>query len=836
MPLESVVSKMHPDDIDRVNRVMEESMTGDRAAWLLEYRFRHKDGQYHWLSDLFTVVRDEQGHPLYLVGNVHDITERKRAEEALRESERRLKEAQAMGRIGDWKFDIDNQKITWSDQVFELYERDPGLGAPTPEEEATYYSPEQARILREYAHRSIETGQEFEYDLEVKLPSGRTGYFSACMHPIKDESGRVVELFGTVQDITKRKRAEEALRESEERYRSLFDRVPVGLYRTTPAGQILDANPALVQMLGYPDQESLLAVSATDVYVNGRDRAREQALLEREEVVRHFETQMCRRDGAVIWVRDSVRAVRNADDRVLCYEGSLEDITKRKRAEEALRASETEKKAILNAMSDIVLFHNADLSIQWGNEAARRSVGKTQQEVVGCYCYELWHGRSEPCERCPVLRALETGSHADGIMMTPDGRWWEITGEPVCDRDGKTVGAIEIAHDITKRKRTEEALRRHLERVEALREIDRAITSTLDLTEVLDVILGELKRVIPYHSAGIFLLSNGIARLAAGRGFPDLERVLQVSLSVKEDPLTREVLQKKRPLVLADAQADERFRARGGTAYVRSWIGVPMVAKGEAIGFLTIDHREPGVYDEENAEIAQGFASQAAIAIENARLYQETQRELAERKRAEEELQQSFEELRRAFEGTVTVLMSAVEMRDPYTAGHQRRVTQLACAIANEMALPQEQIEGIRLAGLIHDIGKINVPAEILSKPSQLTDLEFGLIKMHPQTGHNVLRAIEFPWPVAQIVLQHHERMNGSGYPQGLSGEEIILEAKILGVADVVEAMASHRPYRAARGIDEALEEISQNRDTLYDPKVVDACLRLFTEKGFKFE
>jgi HD-GYP domain-containing protein (c-di-GMP phosphodiesterase class II) len=210
---------------------------------------------------------------------------------------------------------------------------------------------------------------------------------------------------------------------------------------------------------------------------------------------------------------------------------------------------------------------------------------------------------------------------------------------------------------------------------------------------------------------------------------------------------------------------------------------------------------------------------------------------LAERKRAERELQQSLNKLQVTLEGTIHALASAVEMRDPYTAGHQRGVTRLACAIANEMGLPEEQIEGIRMAGLIHDIGKINVPAEILSKPSALNGLEFGLIKTHPQVGCDILNgAIEFPWPIAQIVLQHHERMDGSGYPVGLSGEEIILEARILAVADVVEAMASHRPYRPARGMDQALEEISQNRGILYDPEVVAACLRLFTEKGFKLE
>ncbi len=209
---------------------------------------------------------------------------------------------------------------------------------------------------------------------------------------------------------------------------------------------------------------------------------------------------------------------------------------------------------------------------------------------------------------------------------------------------------------------------------------------------------------------------------------------------------------------------------------------------------------------------------------------------LAERNRAEQRLQHSLEKLRRAMEGIVQAMAVTVEKRDPYTAGHQRRVANLACAIAKEMGLSADQIDGIRMAGLIHDLGKIAVPAEILSKPTRLTDIEFSLIKTHAQAGYEMLDTIDFPWPIAQMVRQHHERMDGSGYPKGLSGEDILLEARILGVADVVEAIASHRPYRPARGIDKALDEISQNKGTLYDPEVVNACLKVLSEKGFKFE
>jgi|Deesub1362B_J571_1020462.scaffolds.fasta_scaffold02837_5 putative nucleotidyltransferase with HDIG domain len=208
---------------------------------------------------------------------------------------------------------------------------------------------------------------------------------------------------------------------------------------------------------------------------------------------------------------------------------------------------------------------------------------------------------------------------------------------------------------------------------------------------------------------------------------------------------------------------------------------------------------------------------------------------LQERDRAQEELRRSLARLRRAIEGVVQAIALTVETRDPYTAGHQRRVADLACAIAKELGLPEHRIDGIRTAGLIHDLGKISVPAEILSKPTPLTDLEYELIKTHPKVGYEILKSIEFPWPVADMVLQHHERLDGSGYPQGIRREDILPEARILALADVVEALASHRPYRPALGMERALEEISRNRGILYDAQAVDACIHLFKKGIFSF-
>ena len=209
--------------------------------------------------------------------------------------------------------------------------------------------------------------------------------------------------------------------------------------------------------------------------------------------------------------------------------------------------------------------------------------------------------------------------------------------------------------------------------------------------------------------------------------------------------------------------------------------------------------------------------------------------EIENRERMQQELQQGYKNLKKVMDSTIQAIAKMVEKRDPYTSGHQLRVAELTRAIGKEIGLSHNQIEGAYMAAAIHDIGKISLPAEILAKPTPLSDIEVSLIQAHSQVGHDILKGIEFPWPIAEIVLQHHERMDGSGYPQGLAGATILPEARIIGVVDVVETMASHRPYRPSLGIDKALEEISENKGVLYDRPVVDACLKLFDEKKFEF-
>ena len=209
--------------------------------------------------------------------------------------------------------------------------------------------------------------------------------------------------------------------------------------------------------------------------------------------------------------------------------------------------------------------------------------------------------------------------------------------------------------------------------------------------------------------------------------------------------------------------------------------------------------------------------------------------EIENRKHVQAELEQSLQNLKKGMDSTIQAIARTVEKRDPYTSGHQMRVAALARAIAGTIGLSEDRVEGAYMAASLHDIGKIALPAEILSKPTPLSEIEMSLIQAHAQAGYDILKGIEFPWPLADIIIQHHERLDGSGYPGGLAGDDISIEARIIGVADVVETMASHRPYRPSMGIDKALEEITQNSGTLYDADVVAACLKIFNEQNFEF-
>ena len=365
--------------------------------------------------------------------------------------------------------------------------------------------------------------------------------------------------------------------------------------------------------------------------------------------------------------------------------------------------------------------------------------------------------------------------------------WW---CRVLKDEKGNVEGALSSAHDITERKQAEEELRKTEETYRLV------VDNMADVITVLDLNLR-----FTYVSPSVIRLRGYTAEEVMAQTLEQImtPESLQIAARVFEEELKLEASGTADPDRSRILELEE-YKKDGSIVWLENHLSTLRDKEKKLVGIIALSH------------------------------------DITERKQAEKQLQDTLESLRKAVGTTIQVMVSAVETRDPYTAGHQIRSADLARAIATEMGLPQEKIDGIRMAGSIHDIGKLSIPAEILSKPTKLSEIEFSLIKEHARKGYEMLKDVESPWPLAEIVYQHHERMDGSGYPRNLKGDEILIEARILAVADVVEAMASHRPYRPGLGIDAALNEIEKNRGIFYDNAVADACLRLFREKGFKLE
>ena len=490
----------------------------------------------------------------------------------------------------------------------------------------------------------------------------------------------------------------------------------------------------------------------------------------------------------VVYWQNSV--IRDEAGNITHTIGRGEDITDRQQLEKVLLRSEQEKLNILNSMMEPVIYQDLEHRIIWLNNVALESIADTADKVIGRKCYTMFHKRDKPCIDCPMVKRKTTGKPTEAESTRYDGRIYHLHAYPVFDEKKNVIGAIEIGNEITEQKKAEQRLR------ESEQKYHLVADNVADVIVVFDMELN-LTYVSP-SAVAVF-------------GF-DYDEMFSIQMKDALPPEQLKMISEifQRELDKAAKAPEEPFSSQTLVVdvYKKDGSTVPIEAR---MSFLRDDNGVPiGIL---------GVA-----------------RDISQRKKVEQDLIKSYEKLERALETSVSSMATIGEMRDPYTAGHQRRVTQLAVAIAREMRLSEEKINSIRIASIIHDIGKISVPAEILSKPGRLNEIEFNMIKNHPKMSYDILTTIEFLYPIAEIVYQHHERINGSGYPRGLKGDEICMEAKVLMVADVVEAMASHRPYREALGIDKALEEIVGNKGILYDEQVADTCIALFREKDFEFE
>ncbi len=425
-------------------------------------------------------------------------------------------------------------------------------------------------------------------------------------------------------------------------------------------------------------------------------------------------------------------------------------------------------------------------------------------------------------------------------LLTKDGREFpgELSACVIKDSSGKVTAFVAITRDISERKQIEESLQRTNRALKTLSHCNEILVRANNESELLQRICRVIVEIGGYRIAWVGLAEEDekknvrpVAQTGFENGYLEALRITWADTELGHNPIGT-ALRTARPCISQDVLSDPgctRWHDEATKYGYLSLIALPLITDKEPFGSLNIYANEKNAFDGEEIKLLTELTYDMAYGITALRTR-------GRHDKAKQELQYSLEKLKRILEQTVNALSSTLSKRDPYTASHQQRVTQLACAIAKKMGVSQQMIDCIRIAGLLHDIGKIHVPAEILSKPAALTNAEYEIVKTHPQVACDILKDIEFPWPIAEIALQHHERINGSGYPRRLREEEILLEAKILMVADVVEAMASHRPYRPSRGIEAALDEISKNRGVLYELQVVDACLKLFADKKFKFD
>jgi PAS domain S-box-containing protein len=716
-----------------------------------------------------------------LICVVRDITERKQSEVALSNSEVRLRTL--LQTIPDliWLKDKDGVYLSCN-TMFERFfgAREADIVGKT---DYDFVDRDLADSFLEHDRKAMAAGKPTINEEWITFADdGHRAFLETIKTPMHDSQGTLIGVLGIGHDITKRKKAEEELSKSEKKYRDLYDFLPIPVYEMDLEANLTSANHAIYEAFRGTEEDlkkgfkvwQLLSPEEIE-----RSAKNIQRLLKGEQIG-GTEYTLMRLDGSV-FPAIVISSVIYSDGKPVGLRGAIVDITERRQQEEALLKSEGRYRLIAENMADIISVTDMNLRFTYISPSITRIRGFTVEEAMQHTLDQVMTPESLKI----TIAAFEEEMKLEA-SGTADPDRVRIMELEEYKKDGSLIW-LEVGFSFLRDKdgkpvamlavsRDISARKRaedELKKSKAL--LESVFNSSQDLMLVVD---RDLK----------ILMSNWKSLLYAGH---------------TEFPI--------------NSHCYEAFNHRD----------IPC----EPCHALSVFNTGEPIREEHYNQYTQLFMEVNAYPIfddnHHVIMVAEHVRNITDRK-------QAAERIRKALGATVQAIAVTVETRDPYTAGHQRRVADLARSIATEMNLPAEQIDGIRMAATIHDLGKISVPAEILSKPKKLTNIEFSLIKTHAQSGYEILKDIDFPWPIARMILEHHERINGSGYPNGLIGEEALLESRILSVADVVESMGSHRPYRPSLGIEEALEEIEKNRGTLYDNTAVDACLRLFREKGYQ--
>jgi len=870
---------IHSDDRERVLERMQRRLTGEPLPRTGEFRLLHRTGSTVWVQALARRI-EFRGRPA--IQSVYlDVTEEVEARERLRRTTRAL--------TALWHC---NEALQRADEETEMLQqachclvKDSGYTLAW----VGYAEDDPEKTIRPVAESGFERGYpgaitvRWGDDEYAGGPSGkavrngtpsichdtmtdpefepwreqarRYGYRSSIALPLKtdDRVFGVLSLYASAPDAFDEEEARllerlaadlsygilgmrrrNTLRESEERYRVLVEASPDAIAQTDLDGRIVAANRQMAGIHGYEEAQDLIGKDAVDLFA---EEERQHARVTMEKVlesggIRDVAHTLLRADGTRIPGELSASVIRDSSARPIGLMAIIRDVTEHKKAQDALAESELKYRTLVETASEGIAVIK-DGRLVFVNPATSVLAGVSSEELLARPFINFVH----PDDRSMVLERHQARMRGEEVpsvyvfrVARGDGaiRCAEVKAVRV-DWQGEPA-TLNLLSDITERRQAELERERLLREQVAVSQLALALGETLDLGEIYQRLYDRVRTLIDAEGFIVssydpenkliraeFLISEGIRHDTSG--FP------LIPLEEEGCGTQSRVIRTGEPLYLPDfreamtqTRSQYTFDEKGSVVEgppppgaeetsTNSALLVPLRVAGKTIGVLQLQSNQRDAYTEEAKNLLCGLANVAAVAIQNAQLYRT---------------------IEKALETTIQTLGLTTETRDPYTAGHQRRVADLACAIAKEMHAEEQSIRGIRAASLVHDIGKLSIPAEILSRPSALTPLEFGLVKAHPQTAYDILKGIVFPWPVVEMVLQHHERLDGSGYPQGLRGNAILLGARILAVADVVEAMASHRPYRPALGVDKALAELEAGAGVLYDSEVVGACRQLF--------
>lgn len=758
---------------------------------------------------------------------------------------------------------------------------------------------------RETFLRSITESGFVEDEIRFKRKDGTVFDCERRVVTLKDASGATIAFQGTHRDITVRKQLETRIRESEERFRALFDNSIHAIIIADATGRILEWNRTALELFGYTRDEAE-TVNTMDLYIDSAGREPALARLAATGFLTD-EVRYRRKDGTEFDSRRTITALTDPTGAVTTYQITIADLTALRDAEAGERSQRVLAQALVETSPACILVFDHHRKVTYANAETRRVLGVPPDQVVGMTCggdFKLLDTlcRPLPDDETPVCRVFKTEQplySTEYCLESPAGtRILSVSAAPVFDAGGSAVSVVAAIEDVTDSRRRERALRESEEKYRTLFEqsMDAVALVAVDGTVLeanpaflrlfrVDSVEG-MNASEFYHdpqqrqdflarmqehgyvvddehvlrrSDGTTMtcLWSAIARRDEAGRIVAFQTVLHDITAYKEaERALRESEEKYRTLFEQSMDAVALVSVDGtlleaNKAYLDLYgYGPEVVGTLNVIGhnvdpdersrFLQRLDAQGSIVDEEvprrraDGTIMTCLRSAVARRDENGRMVelQAVFRDITARKQMEQEREQSVQRLQSVLNATVEAMSAAVEMRDPYTAGHQRRVTILARAIAKKLGMAEASVLALDVAGRVHDLGKLSIPAEILTKPTRLTEIEYQLIRQHPLATYELLKGIDFPWPVATIALQHHERLDGSGYPHGLRGSDMLPEARVLAVADVFEAMSSYRPYRPALGPDAALEELQRNRGTLYDPDAVDACVRLIREDG----